>query len=67
MATSGLGLLGDPTALTLGCPAPHVRTAHLHRPTASDGSERNAWELPRKEGTTYPKGGGASMWLAKEQ
>ena len=50
MATSGLGLLGGPASLTRGCPASHVRMAHLHHPTASDGSGRNARKLPRERG-----------------
>ena len=50
MATSGLGLLGGPASLTRGCPASHVRMAHLHHPTASDGSGRNAQELLLKRG-----------------
>ena len=50
MATSGLGLLGGPASLTRGCPASHVRMAHLHHPTASDGNGRNAQKLPRERG-----------------
>ena len=50
MATAGLGLLGGPASLTRGCPASHVRMAHLHHPTASNGSGRNAQELPLKRG-----------------
>ena len=50
MATSGLGLLGGPASLTRGCPASHVRMAHLHHPTASDGSGRNAQKLPLERG-----------------
>ena len=50
MATSGLGLLGGPASLTRVCPASHVRMAHLHHPTASDGSGRNAQKLPLERG-----------------
>ena len=60
MATSGLSRLGSPTSLTRDWSVSHVRMAHLHHPTANDGSGRNPRELSLERGVPL------EMFLSKK-
>ena len=73
MATAGLGLLGGPMALTRGCPAPHVRTAHCTAQpptTAADAMRgicppKGGGRAPRKRRSLDPACQGAAMPLRR--